>query len=491
MTDKQFILEYSVTPKSSKYPNLLWKGFQVLTEEREDHTIECALSVPRFINNLKVINVFIDHPSVPAQGRSFWVDPERNAFISSHSLILHPMDQAAAEGKLYLIQEGNIQSEYQLRISCRMKQGAPSPPASPPASSRPPESFRGPARNVVTSTAPRPSEIRPESRSPAPPADPQLSVLIDTLSRKVEALAAITQNINTRMQEIKMSLHDIRGQLEVLQQGMKNNLPETAFEDFKETLRQVFTNLAQKKCGEITASRKPALAGNRYFQMLDNFVTGLKAGHAARIRLENLHPEFHNEIHRFAADVNQTLGWLSGPDVEVYFAKLDIPPYAKFLKSVTQKQIDEWRRNPDPLQPADFDLDSHVRRRLFSLFQREYENLLEDLSAGAGGEEPMIQSYANIVNEILPRHFDGIETLEAQGKSRDENMFELVNLYFTSVLNPLGLELIPVEAGDPFDPQLHNNENHLGASGPTVRTVKKRGYRTVTGQIIRKPSIFA
>lgn len=488
MTDRQFVLEYNVTPMSSKYPNLLWKGFQVLTEEKEDHTIECALAVPRFINNLKVLDVFIDQPSVPAQGRSFWLDPERNAFISSHPLTLHPMGKAAAEGKFYIIQEGNIQFEYQFHISCRMKPGAASPAA--PASPRTPEPPRGPARNILMSPTSRPVS-QPETKPAAPAPDPQLPGRVDALGRKLDALAAIVQNVNTRMQEIKQSLTETRGQLEALRQEMRNSQPETAFEEFKETLCKIFTNLAQKKCAEIMAARQPVLSGNRYFHMLDKLLTAFESEDSARGRLEKMDPEFHGEIHRFAADVNRTLEWLTGPDVPVYFTKIEIPPYAAILKSVTQKQIEEWRRNPDQLQAADFDLDSLARLQVFKRFQKEYDRLLESLSAGSGGDEPLIHSYAEIVNDILPRHLDVIETLEDQVKSRDENLFEIINLYLTSVLNPLGLELIPVEAGDPFDPQLHNNEMHLSASGPVIRAVKKRGYRTVTGQIIRKPSVHA
>lgn len=491
LIDKQYILEYSLTPKSSRYPNLLGKGFQVLTEEREDHTIECALSVPRFINNLKVLNVFIDHPSVPTQGRSFWVDPERNAFISSHSLILHPMDQAAAEGKLYIIQEGNIQSEYQFRISCRMKQGATPPPTSASASPRTQESFRGPARNVVTSTAPRPSEIRPESRPAMLGIDSKILGMFDTLYRKMEDLTEIVKKTTTQIQETKQALMDTRVQLESLQKEIRDKRPETAFEEYKETLRKTFANLAKKRCGEILAARKPLLAGNRYFQKLDNFATVLESGHAARLSLENRHPDFHNEIRRFVTACGKILEWLTGPDVLSYFTQVEIPSYAKFQKILMQNQTEKWLSKPDEPPVSDFDLASASRRYVFLLLRNEYQNLVNYLTAFSGGEDSVVQSYAQIVNEVLPRHLDEIESLESQGKSRDENLFELVTLYFSSLLNPLGLELIPVEAGDPFDPQLHNNENHLSASGPTVRAVKKRGYRTVTGQIIRKPSIFA
>jgi len=483
----QYIVEYSATPKASNYPNLMWKGFRILIEERENHVIECALSVPRLINNLKVKDVYFEHPSVPAQGRSFWEDPERNAFISSHSLILHAIDQPEAEGKLYIRLEDNNQFDYQFRVVCQTKKVSPTAFPAP----HPSESYPGSSRNVVSPASPGAAGIRLESKPAMPAIEPKILDQFDTLKRKIEDLAEIVKKTNSQIQETNQSLIDIHGQLEAIQKEIRAYHPETAFEEYKETLRKTFANLAKKRCGEILAARKPALAGNRYFQMLDNFTALLESAHTARLNLEKVNPDFHNEIHRFVTECDKILEWLTGPDVLSYFAKVEIPSYAKFQKILLQNQTEKWLSNPDVPPVSDFDLDSTSRRYAFQLLRRAYQNLLDGLTAFSASEDSIVQTYAKIVNEFLPRHLDEIESLEAQWKSRHENVPEIVTLYFSSLLNPLGLELFPVEPGDPFDPQLHNNENHLSASGSTVRLVKKRGYRTAAGQIVRKPSIYA
>ena len=144
--------------------------------------------------------------------------------------------------------------------------------------------------------------------------------------------------------------------------------------------------------------------------------------------------------------------------------------------------------SPDPADQKLAELTAQLDERTADL-QRvtaEYANYRRRVDRDR--EVIALSARAQVLGELLPV-LDDLDRAEAHGDLT--GAFKAVSDKLVSALTSVGLEPFGAE-GEPFDPTVHEAVQHStspDASGPTVATVLRRGYRI--GERILRPAMVA
>jgi molecular chaperone GrpE len=118
----------------------------------------------------------------------------------------------------------------------------------------------------------------------------------------------------------------------------------------------------------------------------------------------------------------------------------------------------------------------------------EFENYKKRTAASV--ENAFTEGRAYVIVNVLPVMDSLLEAMKVVKNPADREGIEILRRKFESILESIGLEIIPADPGTKFDPHIHNAVLAEKSNGPSGLRLEEwqKGYR-LSGRVIRPSTV--